>query len=68
MKAFTKERLVVKDSRAGWDDGWTDKADKIEVLVFLSTLGHEQIWWLLVFKGAISYDRAKLHSAQDVAE
>lgn len=55
------------------NDCWTDKADKIEVLVFLSTSGREQIWWLLVYKGAInntviSYDRAKLHTAPEAAE
>lgn len=51
-----------------WDDCWTDNADKIEALVFLSTWGHEQIWWLLVYEGTISktvidisYDSAKLH-------
>lgn len=54
-----------------WNDCWTDKADKIEALVFLSTLGHEQIWWLLVYEGTISktvidisYDIWKLHIAQ----
>lgn len=53
-----------------WDDCWTDNADKIEALVFLSTRGHEQIWWLLVYEGTISmtvidisYDSAKLHIA-----
>lgn len=55
-----------------WDDCWTDNADKIEALVFLSTWGHEQIWWLLVYEGTIretvrdiSYDSAKLHIAQE---
>lgn len=60
--------VVVKDSQADWNDCWTDNADKIEVLVFLSTLGHEQIWWLLVFEGTISYGRVKLHTAQEVVE
>lgn len=60
--------VVVKDSQADWNDCWTDKADKIEVLVFLSTLGNQQIWWLLVFEGTISYNRAKLHTAQKGAE
>lgn len=55
-----------------WDDCWTDYADPTEALVFLSTWRHEQIWWLLVYEGTISYtvidisyDSAKLHIAQE---
>jgi len=58
-----------------WDDCWTDNADKIEALVFLSTWWHGQIWWLLVHEGTlgktvidISYDSAKLHIAQEAEQ